>query len=65
MPVGMAETWYELATPEHFWMYWRFSLLRHLLENGGVRKGRGIDIGCGQGMLFLGFGEAVARPVCC
>ncbi|MFN2425398.1 MAG: class I SAM-dependent methyltransferase [Candidatus Binatia bacterium] len=51
-PVSMAESWYEFATPDHFWMKWRTILLRRMLERTHVDKGRGLDIGCGQGVLF-------------
>ena len=48
----MAESWYEFATPDHFWMKWRTILLDRIIEEEGVGHGRGIDVGCGQGMLF-------------
>ncbi len=51
-PVSMAESWYEFATPDHFWMRWRTVLLRRMMEKTGVERGRGLDIGCGQGVLF-------------
>jgi SAM-dependent methyltransferase len=51
-PVSMAESWYEFATPDHFWMKWRTVLLRRMMEQSGVDHGRGLDIGCGQGVLF-------------
>lgn len=51
-PVSMAESWYEFATPDHFWMKWRTILLRRMMEQAGVDRGRGLDIGCGQGVLF-------------
>lgn len=48
----MAESWYEFATPDHFWMKWRTTLLRRMMEETGVDRGLGLDIGCGQGVLF-------------
>lgn len=48
----MAESWYEFATPDHFWMKWRTTLLRRMMKRTGVERGRGLDIGCGQGVLF-------------
>lgn len=48
----MAESWYEFATPDHFWMKWRTILLRRLIDGIAARQGRGLDIGCGQGVLF-------------
>ncbi len=51
-PVSMADSWYEFATPEHFWMRWRTILLRRMIAQEAVQSGLGLDIGCGQGMLF-------------
>lgn len=51
-PVSMAESWYEFATPDHFWMKWRTILLDRMIAGEGVGSGRGLDVGCGQGMLF-------------
>lgn len=48
----MAESWYEFATPDHFWMKWRTILLREMMEKARVERGRGLDVGCGQGVLF-------------
>lgn len=48
------QEWYDLATAEHFWMTWRLRAFLGLLRDAGVpldRPLRGIDIGCGAGIL--------------
>ena len=44
----MAEEWYEFATYDHFWMNWRFEILRNILP-GDFCWGRTLEIGCGNG----------------
>lgn len=48
--------WYELATPGHFWMEWRFRVLQTLLRERGValdRPRRALDVWCRAGTLRL------------
>jgi SAM-dependent methyltransferase len=45
----MADEWYEFATKEHFWMRWRFNVLKKLLPKG-YSWGETLDIGAGNGL---------------
>ena len=46
----MADEWYEFVTPSHFWIQWRFAVIRKLLPNTND-WGNTLDIGCGSGIL--------------
>jgi SAM-dependent methyltransferase len=49
--VSMADQWFEMATPEHFWLRRRFDAFRRLAGDL-VPKAREIaEIGCGNGVL--------------
>ncbi len=48
------EEWYDLATDDHFWMEWRLqAFLRQLLDLGAPMSApwKGLDIGCGAGVV--------------
>jgi SAM-dependent methyltransferase len=55
-PVSMADEWYAIASPDHFWMEWRFrALLHHLHDVGQLTPGSGgrfLEIGCGHGAFI-------------
>lgn len=47
--VAMGDAWYSLATASHFWMYWRFKTLEHILQSCVSNDlERTIDIGSGN-----------------
>ncbi len=49
-----SDEWYELATTDHFWMEWRFLVLKQLLAKHGFSTAlplRVLDIGGGTGVL--------------
>jgi 2-polyprenyl-3-methyl-5-hydroxy-6-metoxy-1,4-benzoquinol methylase len=48
--VSMADEWFELATPDHFWMQWRHRLLVRALKRSGDRVRHALEIGCGHGV---------------
>jgi SAM-dependent methyltransferase len=50
--VSMGNDWFELADPNHFWIQWRFQILRRLIGNT-IKPGTGIlEIGCGNGLVM-------------
>ena len=46
----MADEWYEFVTPSHFWIQWRFAVIRKLLPKSND-WGNTLDIGCGNGAV--------------
>jgi 2-polyprenyl-3-methyl-5-hydroxy-6-metoxy-1,4-benzoquinol methylase len=55
MSVDMADSWYEHATLDHFWLRRRFSVIRKLLTNVNVATLKIGEIGCGHGVLMEQF----------
>jgi SAM-dependent methyltransferase len=52
--IDFAEDWYDIAGEDHFWLRWRFHLLlREItrLQLGKAEPWRGLDIGCGRGVV--------------
>ena len=45
---SMADEWHDYATPSHFWIQWRFAVIRKLLPKTND-WGTILDIGCGNG----------------
>ncbi len=53
-PVSFEEAWYRYASPEHFWIAWRFRAFRAQLRRLGIPSGAPwevLDIGAGRGLL--------------
>jgi 2-polyprenyl-3-methyl-5-hydroxy-6-metoxy-1,4-benzoquinol methylase len=50
-PVNMADDWFEIATPEHFWIRRRFDVVKNLLRGLHVREWRVAEVGCGHGLV--------------
>ncbi len=51
---GFPSEWYGIAEEAHFWFAWRYQVLRYLILKAGVPFGknlRGLDIGCGMGVV--------------
>jgi 2-polyprenyl-3-methyl-5-hydroxy-6-metoxy-1,4-benzoquinol methylase len=61
-PVNMADQWYEYATPKHFWMQWRFEVLRLLLAKYELGKSL-VEIGCGNCVARDQLEEFLSIPV--
>lgn len=59
---SMGEQWYELATPDHFWMRWRLGALLAALQRTDA-TGPFLEVGCGSGAFRAqaeaALGEAV------
>ena len=45
----MADEWYEFATPEHFWVRWRFEIVKRVISKGELGT-RVLEVGCGNGI---------------
>lgn len=52
--VSMADEWFDLANADHFWMIWRFRVLKKLLERFTRLDAsqRFLEIGCGHGQFM-------------
>ena len=61
--VSMADEWFEIADQDHFWMRWRFDVLRRELRRLGITPGKTLEIGCGHGVLRHQMEEAYEIPV--
>ncbi len=51
LPVSMGDAWFEIATPEHFWMIRRFDVTRMLADELITSSTSIAEIGCGNGVL--------------
>ena len=49
--VSMADEWFEMANADHFWMRWRFAILRRQMQSHRISPGKTLEIGCGHGVL--------------
>jgi SAM-dependent methyltransferase len=62
-PVSMSDAWYDIASPDHFWIRRRFDVLRALAD-GVIRKAEHIaEIGCGNGLLQRSIEDHYGVPV--
>lgn len=62
-PVSMADQWFTIASPGHFWIRRRFEVFRRL-AGGLVLTCREIaEVGCGHGLLQRAIEEAYGREV--
>jgi SAM-dependent methyltransferase len=50
--VSMADDWFDVATPDHFWLRWRFEILQKLMRQTPVIEGPILEIGCGHGIVL-------------
>jgi 2-polyprenyl-3-methyl-5-hydroxy-6-metoxy-1,4-benzoquinol methylase len=50
-PVNMADDWFEIATPDHFWIRRRFDVASRLLRGHDLKEGRVAEVGCGHGLV--------------
>lgn len=46
----MSDEWYQIAKPDHFWMKWRFDILKKIIPKDFI-WGRTLEIGCGNGII--------------
>ena len=51
---NILDGWYLLASEEHIWCKWRFDVFMRMVSELGIAKNdsvRGLDIGCGNGLV--------------
>jgi SAM-dependent methyltransferase len=51
MSVNMGDWWFDIATPEHFWIRRRFDVMNKLAGRGIRTARRAAEVGCGNGLL--------------
>jgi SAM-dependent methyltransferase len=61
--VDMADSWYEIATPNHFWIRRRFDVLMRLTRGLYNPSHRVAEIGCGNGLLQCQFEKSLGINV--
>lgn len=61
--VSMADEWFEIAVPDHFWMARRFEVLRALLADVPLESLRIGEIGCGSGAVLRQFRDQLGADV--
>jgi SAM-dependent methyltransferase len=49
--VNMADDWFDIATPEHFWIRRRFDVVKNLLRGLHLWEWRVAEVGCGHGLV--------------
>ncbi len=50
--VSMSDDWFDLADPNHFWIKWRFQVLKDILQPFLKEKVKVLEIGCGNGLVM-------------
>lgn len=61
--VSMSDEWFEFGTPEHFWMEWRFQILKTILKPHLTENTRILEIGCGSGSVMYQLENTYQIPV--
>lgn len=61
--VSMSDDWYELTEPNHFWIKWRFEILKRQLIPFLTKESRILEIGCGNGVVMKQFEDYLGRPI--
>ena len=49
--VDMADSWYAIADPDHFWIKRRFDVMKRLLSGYDVNSLKVAEFGCGHGIV--------------
>jgi len=50
--VEMADEWFEFAYQDHFWMIWRFEILKKHSPFLLAEQNRSLEVGCGSGVVI-------------
>ncbi len=59
---NMHDAYYQHATADHFWIQWRFSVLRQLLKDRELGQ-HILEVGCGNGVVQNQFEKAFDRTI--
>lgn len=49
--VSMSDKWFKLTDEKHFWMKWRFEVVKKNIKKIGNIKSPALEIGCGNGVF--------------
>ena len=63
IPVNMGDWWFDVATPDHFWIRRRFQVLQRLADDVLRNSERPAEIGCGNGLLQHDIEDHYGKPV--
>ena len=61
--VEMADEWFELVTSDHFWIEWRFNIIRKYASIIASNTSKILEIGCGNGVVLKQFNEQLNKSV--
>jgi SAM-dependent methyltransferase len=61
--VNMADEWFDIATPEHFWMQWRHAVLLRAVKASGIVPVTALEIGCGSGVARMMLERDLHLPI--
>jgi SAM-dependent methyltransferase len=61
--VSMADAWFDIATPEHFWVRRRFDVFRKIAGLEITSSAPVAEIGCGHGLVQMHFKESFGIDV--
>lgn len=61
--VSMADSWFDVATLDHFWVKRRFEVLKKLLGTPFSPSGLVAEVGCGHGLVQAQFRDAYGVKV--
>jgi len=63
--VNMANAWFDVSPLSHSWIKRRFEVLRHIMVQVPMPKGRAAEIGCGNGLLQVQMEDLLGAPINC
>jgi len=61
--VEMADEWFEVANTNHFWIRWRFEVLRKYTSTFLANHGNILEIGCGSGVVMNQFEQLLNKVI--
>ena len=59
--VAMADEWFEIASVDHFWMEWRFQVIRKYASALVSDPRRVLEIGCGSGVVLQQLAQSLGH----
>src|SRR5215831_10656964 len=61
--VNVANAWFDVSSLSHFWVKRRVEVLRHMMVQVPMTKGRAAEIGCGNGFVQVQLEDVLGAPV--